>query len=198
MLMTSGVKFGFARTLPHLAGVVLGFSLMAALLGLGLDAVFQRVPQLMPVMRVLGSLYMLWLAMKIAFAGPIGEAEGGGRPLGFLPAAAFQWVNPKAWVAILSALAAYAPMTDAYAESVALMVALFTVITIPSAGAWTLFGAALKRWLADPRAARPFNLAMAAILAASIASILFEGSDRVRALGSPTGTSAPVVAAMPG
>ena len=105
MLMTSGVKFGFVRTLPPLAGVVLGFSLMVALVGLGLDAVFQRVPQLLPVMRILGSLYMLWLAMKIAFAGPIGEVEGGGRPLGFVPAAAFQWVNPKAWVAILGALA---------------------------------------------------------------------------------------------
>jgi len=174
MLMTSGVKFGFARTLPHLAGVVLGFSLMVALVGLGLDAVFQRVPQLLPVMRILGSLYMLWLAMKIAFAGPIGEVEGGGSPLGFLPAAAFQWVNPKAWVAILGALAAYAPMTDTYAQSVALMVGLFTVITIPSAGAWALFGAALKRLLADPRAVRPFNLAMAVILAASIAPMLFE------------------------
>ena len=87
MLMTSGVKFGFARTLPHLAGVVLG-----------LDAVFQRVPQLLPVMRILGSLYMLWLAMRIALAGPIGEVDGGGRPLGFLPAVAFQWVNPKACV----------------------------------------------------------------------------------------------------
>ena len=54
MLMTSGVKFGFARTLPHLAGVVLGFSLMVALVGLGLDAVFQRVPQLLPAMRILG------------------------------------------------------------------------------------------------------------------------------------------------
>jgi len=174
MLMTSGVKFGFGRTLPHLAGVVLGFSLMTALLGLGLDAAFQRIPQLLPVMRVLGALYMLWLAMKVAFAKPLGEVEGGGRPLGFLPAVAFQWVNPKAWVAILGALAAYAPMTDAYAQSVALMVVLFTAITIPSAAAWALFGTALKRLLSDPRAVRPFNFAMAAVLVASIAPILFE------------------------
>lgn len=174
MLMTSGLKFGFSRTLPHLAGVVFGFSLMAALLGLGLDAVFDRVPQLLSVMRILGSLYMLWLAMKIAFAGPIGDAGGGGNPLGFFAAVAFQWVNPKAWVAILSALAAYAPMTDTYAESVALMVGLFTAITIPSAGAWALFGSTLERLLADSRAVRPFNLAMAVILAASIAPMLFE------------------------
>lgn len=174
MLMTSGVKFGFARTLPHLAGVVVGFSLMAALLGAGLDVVFQRVPQLMPVMRVAGALYMLWLAMKIAFAGPIHETGGGGQPLGFLSAAAFQWVNPKAWVAILSALAAYASMTDVYAQSVALMVVLFTVINLPSAAAWTLFGAGLKRVLRNPRLVRPFNFVMAAILVASIAPILFE------------------------
>ena len=160
------MKFGFARTLPHLAGVVLGFSLMVALVKASAltCAVFQRVPQLLPVMRILGSLYMLWLAMKIAFAGPIGEVEGGGSPLGFLPAAAFQWVNPKAWVAILGALAAYAPMTDTYAQSVALMVGLFTAITIPSAGAWALFtpcSSASSRRSAPPSA--PFNLAMAVI-----------------------------------
>ena len=80
----------------------------------------------------------------------------------------------QGWVAILGALAAYAPMTDTYAQSVTLMVGLFTAITIPSAGAWALFGAALKRLLADPRAVRPFNLAMAVILAASIAPMLFE------------------------
>lgn len=78
---------------------------------------------------------MLWLAMKVAFAGPIDEVEGGGRPFGFFRAAAVQWVNPKAYVAILGALAAYASMTDTYALSVALMVGLFTAITIPSAGA---------------------------------------------------------------
>ncbi len=174
MLMTSGVKFGFVRTLPHLAGVVVGFSLMAALLGLGLDVVFQRIPQLLPVMRIAGSLYMLYLALTIAFAGPFGEAGEGGRPLGFLPAVAFQWVNPKAWVAILGALAAYAAMTDVYAESVALMVVLFAVITAPSAGAWTLFGSGLKRLLQNPRVVRPFNIVMAVILIASIAPMLFE------------------------
>jgi threonine/homoserine/homoserine lactone efflux protein len=77
-------------------------------------------------------------------------------------------------VAILGALAAYAPMTDAYAQSVALMVGLFTLITIPSAGAWALFGAALKSLLANSRAMRPFNFAMAAILVASIVPMLFE------------------------
>ena len=79
MLMTSGVKYGLGRTLPHLAGVILGFGLMIAVVGLGLDMLFQRFPQILPVMRVVGSIYMIWLALKIALAKPIGEVEPGGR-----------------------------------------------------------------------------------------------------------------------
>jgi threonine/homoserine/homoserine lactone efflux protein len=117
MLMTSGVKYGLGRTLPHLAGVILGFGLMIAVVGLGLDILFQRFPQILPVMRVAGSIYMIWLALKIAVARPIGEVEAGGRPIGFLAAAGFQWVNPKAWVMALSALAAYAGVVDGYTSS---------------------------------------------------------------------------------
>ena len=84
MLMTSGVNFGFRRTLPHLVGVVAGFGLMVALIGLGLDSIFARFPQLLPAMRYLGAAYMLWLAGKIAFAGPLREGERRGTPLGFL------------------------------------------------------------------------------------------------------------------
>src|SRR3984885_643631 len=114
MLMTSGVKYGFGRTLPHLAGVILGFALMITVVGLGLDIVFERFPQILPVMRVAGSIYMVWLALKIALAKPIGRGAPGGRPISFLAAAGFQWVNPKAWVMALSALAAYAGVVDGY------------------------------------------------------------------------------------
>jgi hypothetical protein len=102
MLMTSGVKYGFGRTLPHLVGVILGFALMIAVVGFGLDVIFKRFPIVLPIMRVAGSLYMLWLALKIALAKPIGQVEQGGRPIGFFAAAGFQWVNPKAWAMALS------------------------------------------------------------------------------------------------
>lgn len=174
MLMTSGVKFGFGGTLSHLAGVILGFALMVVLVGLGLDAIFERFPRFLQVMRVLGSLYMLWLALKIALAGPVGEAEAGGRPIGFLAAAAFQWVNPKAWVMALSALSTYAGVADNYIRSVLLIAALCMAITIPCSGAWVLFGSSLRRFLADPRAVRPFNFVMAALLVASIVPVLIE------------------------
>src|SRR6202046_2473162 len=82
--------------------------------GLGLDILFERFPQILPVMRVAGAVYMIWLALKIALAKPISEVEAGGRPIGFLAAAGFQWVNPKAWVMALSALATYAGVVDGY------------------------------------------------------------------------------------
>ena len=174
MLMTSGVKYGFRRTLPHLAGVILGFALMIVVVGLGLDVLFERFPQILPIMRVAGSLYMVWLAIKIALAKPISEVEPGGRPIGFFAAAGFQWVNPKAWMIALSVLATYGGVANDYASSVLFIAALSALITIPCSGAWTLCGASLSRLLMDPRATRPFNWTMAALLVASIAPILFE------------------------
>jgi threonine/homoserine/homoserine lactone efflux protein len=174
MLMTSGVKYGLGRTLPHLAGVILGFGLMIAVVGLGLDILLQRFPQILPIMRVAGSIYMVWLALKIALAKPIGQVEACRRPIGFLAAAGFQWVNPKAWVMALSALAAYAGVVDGYTRSVIFIATLCALIAIPCSGVWMLFGASLSRLLADPRVIRPFNWTMAALLVASIAPILFE------------------------
>jgi threonine/homoserine/homoserine lactone efflux protein len=174
MLMTSGVKYGFGRTLPHLTGVVLGFALMIAVVGLGLSILFERYPQILPTMRIAGSLYMVWLALRIALAKPISKAEPGGRPIGFFTAAGFQWVNPKAWAMALGALAAYAGVVDSYAGGVLLIAALCGVIAIPCCIAWTLFGASLSRLLMDPRVSRPFNWTMAALLVASIAPTLFD------------------------
>ena len=174
MLMTSGVKYGFGRTLPHLVGVVLGFALMIAIVGFGLGVLFERYPQILPVMRVAGALYMVWLALKIALAKPLSKAEPGGRPIGFFAAAGFQWVNPKAWAMALGALAAYAGVVDSYSGGVLLIAALCALIAIPCCIAWTVFGASLSRLLIDPRVARPFNWTMAALLIASIAPVIFE------------------------
>ena len=174
MLMTSGVNFGFWRTLPHLLGVVVGFALMVALVGLGLDAVFWRFPALLPAMRILGAGYMLWLAVRIALAGPVRGGESRGAPLGFFGAAAFQWINPKGWVIAISALTAYAVVDD-YARNVFLVALVYLAICLPCAGSWALLGSAMRRALGDPRVARPFNLTMAALLVASIVPVLYEG-----------------------
>ena len=173
MLMTSGVNFGFRRTLPHLTGVVLGFTLMVALIGFGLAAVFSRFPMLLPAMRYLGAAYMLWLAWKIANSGPVHDGERRGAPLGFFGAVAFQWINPKGWVMALSALTAYA-VVDNYARNVAIVALTYCLVAVPSSGVWAALGASMRRALANPRVARWFNWTMAALLAASIVTVFVE------------------------
>jgi threonine/homoserine/homoserine lactone efflux protein len=174
MLLTSGVNFGFRRTIPHMLGVGLGFALMVGLVGVGLDATFTRFPALLPIMRYAGVAYMLWLAAKLALAGPVGDAEYSGNPIGFFGAAAFQWINPKAWVIAVSALTAYA-VSENYAHTVVIVALVFGLVTMPCIAAWVLFGTAMRRVLSNPRFVRPFNIAMALLLVASIVPVLTEG-----------------------
>jgi threonine/homoserine/homoserine lactone efflux protein len=173
MLMASGVNYGVRRTLPHLLGVVFGFALMVALVGVGLDAIFRRVPQALPAMRYAGAAYLLWLAWRVANSGAIKEGVAAGKPLGALGAVAFQWINPKGWVMAVSALTAYA-VSDSYPTRVAVVALTCLVTAIPCSGIWVLFGAAMRRLLADPGRARVFNWTMAVLLVASIAPIFSE------------------------
>ncbi len=108
LLAASGVNFGFARTIPHMIGVTAGFLLLLVACGLGLGLVFAAVPALQLALKIAGAAYMLWLAFKVATAHQGAEAAGGpARPFTFWQALAFQWVNPKAFVAALSAFAIY-------------------------------------------------------------------------------------------
>ncbi|MEO1909079.1 MAG: LysE family translocator, partial [Paracoccus sp. (in: a-proteobacteria)] len=109
MLMASGANFGFRRTLPHMLGIVGGVSVMAFLVGAGLMALFDILPALNLVLKVVSVSYLLWLAFKIATAAPVEERDADSRPMTFLQAATFQWVNPKAWAMCLSAITLYAP-----------------------------------------------------------------------------------------
>ena len=174
MLLASGVNFGFQRSIPHMLGVALGFALMVGLVGVGLDAIFSIFPALLPTMRYLGAAYLLWLAIKLAMAGPVGDAENSGNPLSFLGAAAFQWINPKAWVIAVSALTAYAAISEDYTRSVFVVALVFGLVTVPCIAAWVLFGTAMRRVLSNPRFVRPFNIAMALLLVASIVPVLTE------------------------
>ena len=173
MLMTSGLNFGFRRTIPHMLGVGLGFAIMVGLVGLGLDALFAQFPALLPTMRYLGAAYLLWLAIKLAMAGPVSETESSGKPLSFLGAAAFQWINPKAWVIAVSALTAYA-VSENYTYSVVVVALVSGIVSLPCIAAWVTFGAAMRRVLGNPRFVRPFNITMALLLIASIIPVLTE------------------------
>lgn len=170
MLMTSGANFGLRQSLPHLTGVAYGFPLMVLLVGLGAMQLFEVFPAAYTALKVLSVLYMLWLAWKIAHQSAPAEGQGTGRPLSFLQAAAFQWVNPKAWSMAIGAITLYATSRDLTA--VAWVSVTYAVVGTASATTWTMLGTGLRRWLAVPSRLRIFNWTMAALLLAAMAPVL--------------------------
>lgn len=170
MLLASGANFGFARSVPHMLGISLGHMAMTLILGLGLVGVMLAVPAATLALKVASVVYMLWLAWKLAHAAAPGEAGAKARPMTFLQAAAFQWVNPKAWAMSLGAVAAYAP--DQSLGAVALVAGVFAATNLPSVSLWTLAGGALRRWLTSPARLTAFNWTMAVLLVASLIPVL--------------------------
>ena len=172
MLMASGANFGFRRTVPHMFGIAIGFTAMVFLVGMGLTGLFLAEPRLGKALAVVSVLYMLWLAWKIAHAAPPEERPSEARPLTFLQAAAFQWVNPKAWAMALSACALYAP--DQTARAVGFVALVFGAVNLPSVSVWAAMGQGMRRILTDRRRLVLFNWAMAALLVLSMLPALGE------------------------
>lgn len=174
MLLASGVNFGLRRSVPHMLGVSIGFTLMVAAVGLGLGEVFERLPLLHKVLQYVGACYLVYLAWAIArSAPPDARTDTRAKPFTFLQAAAFQWVNPKAWVMAVGAIATYAPHQD-YVINVLLIAGLFGLVNGPSIGLWTVTGTLLRRWLDNPATRRAFNIGMALLLIASLVPILLD------------------------
>lgn len=172
MLLASGVNFGLRRSLPHMLGISLGFMVLVMAVGLGLGQLFEKVPMLYSVLRYLGAAYLLYLAWKIANSGaPDSQASERGKPFSFLQAAAFQWVNPKAWVMAIGAITTYTPQEN-FLVNVLLIAALFALVNCPSVGLWTVAGSLLRNWLKNPRVLRGFNIGMALLLVASLYPIV--------------------------
>jgi threonine/homoserine/homoserine lactone efflux protein len=172
MLTASGANFGFRRTLPHMIGVTLGFLVLMIACAAGIGAVFVSFPSLQFAFKVLSVIYMLALAWKIATAGPTASgADSDARPMTFLQAVAFQWVNPKAVVMALAAYALYVRPGQVWTDFPTLL-ALFALATVLSVSAWSGFGAALRDHLRQPERARVFNTIMAVLLLGSIVPML--------------------------
>lgn len=168
MLMASGVNFGLRRTVPHMLGVALGFGAMVAILGLGLDRIVMGSAALAAALKWLSLAYVLWLAWRIATAAPPSPGAAPGRPLGFLAAAAFQWVNPKAWAMGLGALSAY----SAGVGGPLVVAAVFVLVNLPVVAAWAAAGQGLQGLLSRPARLRAFNAAMAVLLVMSMLPVV--------------------------
>jgi threonine/homoserine/homoserine lactone efflux protein len=172
MLLTSGVNFGFNRTVPHMLGISCGFFSLVLAVGLGLGAAFQAYPLLYTILRYVGAAYLLYLAWKIATSGPASDASGTeSKPQTFMQAALFQWVNPKAWVMAVGAISTYTPL-QGYFTNVVIISAVFAIINLPSVCVWAGFGSLLRNALRDPFWLRVFNGGMAVLLVVSLYPML--------------------------
>ncbi len=181
MLFASGVNFGLRRTLPHILGVSIGFTFMQLALGLGVGLAFEAFPSLYTILRVAGAGYLLYLAWRIAASTPPavperaaqrpGSRSVGARPMTFLQATAFQWVNPKALMMCITAASTFTPK-DHPTLGVLIICGVYLVVNFPCVGAWAALGTALRGLLQDRTRLRVFNVSMALLLVVSMAPMV--------------------------
>ena len=167
MLWASGANYGLRKTLPHLFGVNLGFGSLILLCGLGLGVIFETFPVFQTVLKVIGSLYLLYLAVRIATASSASAAVTN-RPQSFWEAVGFQYANPKAWVMALTAMSTFSIPQSSPLINAALITLTVMVINLPCIAVWVVFGTAIGRFLTNPRARLVCNLVMAGLLVGTI------------------------------
>lgn len=179
MLTASGATFGLRRTVPHAMGVAIGFPAMMVAIGLGAGPILIADPVFHRWLVWIGAAYMAWLAWRVATARRPDEQDGTqgksrSRPLTFLEAVLFQWVNPKAWVIAATAIGTFVDPAAGLWLQVGMIAAVFVIIDLPVASAWAGIGSGVGSLLRTEQQFRVFNLALAALLALSIVLLFYE------------------------
>src|SRR3569623_130516 len=174
MLLSSGLTYGFRRTIPHIAGITIGFAFMVGAVGLGLGTVFLAYPILQTILKYAGAAYLIYLAAAIALSGPAkpGDADGRG-PMTFWGAAMFQWINAKGWVIVIGTITAYAAIAQ-FPVNIAIQTVISLLVGTVSTVVWALFGTALRPVLTSERLVRAFNILMAILLLASLYPVFMD------------------------
>ena len=171
MLMATGANFGARSALPHASGIVLGFTFMIVAIGLGVAQLFQSYPLAHQLLGGISVIYLVYLAYKTATANTRHDSpEPTGKPITFWQAAAFQWVNPKAWTMALAAVTVYAPQPVTHKDVITVAI-IFGIINLPCISVWLLLGVKMRRFLTTPARLRGFNWTMAGLLLLSLAPI---------------------------
>jgi len=174
MLLSSGLTYGFRRTIPHIAGITIGFAFMVGAVGLGLGTVFLAYPILQTILKYAGAAYLIYLAAVIAFSGPAKPDEEDGRgPMTFWGAAMFQWINAKGWVIVIGTITAYAAIAQ-FPLNIAIQTLISLLVGTVSTVVWALFGTALRPVLTSERLVRAFNIVMALLLLASLYPVFMD------------------------
>jgi threonine/homoserine/homoserine lactone efflux protein len=172
MLTASGANFGFRKTIPHILGIVAGFSVVLFGVCAGLDVVFTRWPAIQSVLRWVGAAYLVYLGWRILRSGEAQDAQSR-KPLTALEAAGFQFLNPKAWMMTLTAAAMFLPRELGVLTASSYMVGIMAVTNLPCITVWALFGSSMRGFLAKPAGRMTFNIVLAvALVATGIAMVL--------------------------
>lgn len=173
MLLASGVNFGFRPTIPHLLGISFGFFILALASGLGVGAILQQFPALHSALKIISAAYLAYLALKIARDRTVSQnGDTDKKPMSFLQAALFQWVNPKAWMIAISVMIIFGD-SNASLGNISWIALIFSLVGLPCIAIWAVFGVLLKQILSQPVYLKWFNISMGALLIASIYPVFY-------------------------
>ncbi len=174
MVLSSGLTYGFRRTLPHIAGITIGFAFMVGAVGFGFGTIFVAYPVLQTILKYAGAAYLIYLAAVIAMAEPVTPGQDNRRgPMTFTGAAMFQWVNVKGWVMVIGTITAYAGIAS-FPWNIGIQVLLSLLLGTVSTSTWALSGSSLRSLMTSPRVVRAFNIVMAALLLASLYPVFMD------------------------
>jgi threonine/homoserine/homoserine lactone efflux protein len=174
MVLSSGLTYGFRRTVPHIAGIAIGFAFMVGAVGLGFETIFLAYPVLQTILKYAGAAYLIYLAAVIAMSEPVTPGQDNRRgPMTFWGAAMFQWVNVKGWVMVIGTITAYAGIAR-FPWNIFIQVVLSLLLGAMSTSTWTLSGSSLRPFMTSPRAVRAFNMVMAVLLLASLYPVFMD------------------------
>ena len=174
MLLSTAVTYGFRRSLPHIAGITIGFAFMIGAVGVGLGTIFIAYPMLQTILKYAGAAYLIYLAVAIAMSGPVKPGQDNQRgPMTFWGAAMFQWINAKGWVMVIGTITTYAAIAS-FPWNIAIQVAIGLLLGAVSCTVWALFGSALRPLLTSERTVRAFNIVMAILLLASLYPVFMD------------------------
>lgn len=171
MLTSSGILFGFVRSIPHMLGITAGFGVMLALCAAGIGSLILAVPAIHVVLKVAGSGYLLYLAWKLRKMAFSQDDDGSAQPMSFTGAALFQFANPKAWVMAITGASAFLPLVQPVSFAIALFCLVFCAINLPCVSVWAGTGAVLRRYLAQPKWQQVFSATMIVLTVYSAVAI---------------------------
>ena len=171
MLTSSGIRHGFTRSIPHMLGITIGFGILLAMCAAGVGSLVLAMPQIHLLLKVLGSAYLLYLAWQLRSMAFAQSENNQARPMSLFGAALFQFANPKAWVMAVTGASAFLPIVQPMWLATMVFCLVFCAINLPCIGVWAGTGAALRRYLAEPKWQRVFCAVMVALTIYSAASI---------------------------